>query len=85
MLNPQSSQLSALVFKTLVVLEIAILDLLLTYPSVNGFQIFSCANGVISSIFFMEFLARLCIVTEIRRYRHLRLFRAIELHAGSKL
>ena len=74
MLNPRSNQLPAVVFKTFTLLVIAV-DLIFfivsTDPKVKDFQIFFYAEGVTSSIFLLDYLARLYTVIESRHYRHL--------------
>lgn len=73
MLNPRSNRPQAIVYKYFMA-TVILLDLLFfiigTEPdlSKHSKHIFQKAEGVTSSIFLVEYVARLCVCTESRRY-----------------
>lgn len=74
MLNPRSNQPHALHFKSFIV-SIILIDLIFfivsTEPSMEGNEVFRIAEGCTSTIFLIEYIARLWVIMESRYYRDL--------------
>jgi voltage-gated potassium channel len=71
MLNPRSNQKIAVTFKAFIVSVISVdlvFFILSTEPNFRGNMIFLYAEGVTSSIFLLEYIARLIVVSESRTY-----------------